>query len=164
MTDPLALTPEAMRAAGYAAVDLLVERLADPSIPALQRATPIEMAERLAEPPPDRPQEVPDVLARLSEDVLPYMNRADHPRFFAFVPSCQTFPGALGDFIAQRAQRLRRVVDGVGGAEPGRADRARLVQGLARLSGGRRRDPAQRRVGGQHDRARVRARVAARAR
>ena len=28
------------------------------------------------------------------------MNRADHPRFFAFIPSCQTFPGALGDFIA----------------------------------------------------------------
>ena len=40
------------------------------------------------------------MLARLSEDVLPYMNRADHPRFFAFIPSCQTFPGAVGDFIA----------------------------------------------------------------
>src|SRR3954467_500872 len=28
------------------------------------------------------------------------MNRADHPRFFAFIPSCQTWPGAIGDFIA----------------------------------------------------------------
>ena len=100
MSDPLALSPDAMRAAGYAAVDLLVDRLADPAIPALRRATPGEMAERLAGPPPDAPQEVADVLGRLSADVLPYMNRADHPRFFAFVPSCQTFPGALGDFIA----------------------------------------------------------------
>ena len=40
------------------------------------------------------------MLERLERDVLPYMNRADHPRFFAFIPSCQTFPGALGDFIA----------------------------------------------------------------
>src|SRR4051812_49765922 len=28
------------------------------------------------------------------------MSRADHPRYFAFIPTCQTFPGALGDFIA----------------------------------------------------------------
>lgn len=39
MSDPLALTPEAMRALGYQAVDLLVDRLADPTIPVLRRAT-----------------------------------------------------------------------------------------------------------------------------
>src|SRR3954468_16052760 len=89
-----------MRAMGYAAVDLLVDRLSDPSIPALRRATPAEMAERVSGPPPEDPTEFEDVLARLAEDVLPYMNRADHPRFFAFIPSCQTWPGALGDFIA----------------------------------------------------------------
>jgi hypothetical protein len=41
-SDPLALSPEAMRALGYQAVDLLVERLSDPAIPALRRATPAD--------------------------------------------------------------------------------------------------------------------------
>jgi len=96
----LGLTADQMREMGYAAVDLLVSRLADPSIPALRRATPGEMVERIAGPPPEGPQAFADVLGRLERDVLPYMNRADHPRFFAFIPSCQTWPGALGDFIA----------------------------------------------------------------
>jgi aromatic-L-amino-acid decarboxylase len=100
VTDRLALTPEQMRALGYQAVDLLVDRLGDPSVPAMRRATPAEMAARIDEAAPEAPQAFDAVLARLSQDVLPYMNRADHPRFFAFIPSCQTFPGALGDFIA----------------------------------------------------------------
>src|SRR3954464_1386627 len=93
-THELSLAPEAMRALGYQAVDMLVERLSDPSIPALRRATPAEMAERVSGPPPAAPREFSEVLEQLSADVLPYMNRADHPRFFAFIPSCQTFPGA----------------------------------------------------------------------
>ena len=59
----------------------------------------------------------------------------------------------------EREQRLRRLVDGVGGAEPARARGARLVQGLGRLSAGGRGRPRQRRLGGEHDRARLRARV-----
>ena len=47
MSDPLELSPEAMRPLGYQAVDLLVERLADPSIPVLRRATRAEMAARI---------------------------------------------------------------------------------------------------------------------
>src|SRR4051794_26465 len=89
-----------MRALGYQAVDLLVERLSDPSIPALRRATPAETAARVAGPPPDGARPFEDVLAQLSADVLPFMSRADHPRYFAFIPTCQTFPGALSDFIA----------------------------------------------------------------
>src|SRR4051794_23809831 len=100
MSDGLALPPEAMRALGYQAVDLLVDRLADPSIPALRRAAPADMAARLAGPPPDAPRDFADVLGQLQADVLPFMSRGDHPRYFAFIPSCQTFPGALGDFIA----------------------------------------------------------------
>jgi glutamate/tyrosine decarboxylase-like PLP-dependent enzyme len=96
----LILDAEQMRALGYRVVDLLVDRLSDPDIPALKRATPEEMAARIAHPPPAQPREFGEVLEQLDRDVLPYMNRADHPRFFAFIPSCQTFPGALGDFIA----------------------------------------------------------------
>ena len=89
-----------MRALGHQVVDLLVDRLADPDVPTLRRATPAEMAARLDGPPSAGPQPPDAVLERLWADVLPYMNRADHPRYFAFIPSCQTWPGALGDFIA----------------------------------------------------------------
>ena len=89
-----------MRELGHRVVDLLVDRLSDPDVPALRRATPGEMAARLDGPPSAGPQPAEAVLERLWSDVLPYMNRADHPRYFAFIPSCQTWPGALGDFIA----------------------------------------------------------------
>ena len=98
--DPLALDAETMRKLGYRAVDMLVDRLTDPSIPPLRRATPQEMAARLSGPPPEEPQEWDEILRRLDEDVLPFMSKGDHPGFFAYVPFAGTWPGALGDFIA----------------------------------------------------------------
>jgi glutamate/tyrosine decarboxylase-like PLP-dependent enzyme len=98
--DPLALDAETMRRLGYRAVDMLVDRLTDPSIPPLRRATPDEMAARLGGPPPEEPQEFEEVLRRLDEDVLPFMSKGDHPGFFAYIPFSGTWPGALGDFIA----------------------------------------------------------------
>lgn len=46
--DPLALDAEAMRALGYATVDMLVGEVLDESAPPLRRATPAEMKARLA--------------------------------------------------------------------------------------------------------------------
>ncbi len=40
------------------------------------------------------------MLERLFSDVVPRMARNDHPRAFAFVPGCGTWPGALADLIA----------------------------------------------------------------
>ena len=40
------------------------------------------------------------MLEALFRDVLPYTSRTGHPRYFAFVPSAGTWPGALGDFVA----------------------------------------------------------------
>ena len=85
---------------GYRAVDMLVERLSDPSIPPLRRASPDEMAARLGGPPPDEPEDFDEILRRLGEDVLPFMSRGDHPGFFAFIPFSGTWPGALGDLVA----------------------------------------------------------------
>ncbi len=98
--DPLELDPETMRQLGYLAVDVLVERLSDPSIPPLRRATPDEMAARLSGPPPSDPESFDEILRRLGEDVLPFMSRGDHPGFFAFIPFSGTWPGALGDLVA----------------------------------------------------------------
>jgi aromatic-L-amino-acid decarboxylase len=98
--DPLGMDAEAMRAIGYRTVDMLVARLTDPSIPPLRRATPAEMRARLSGPPPQDGLDFEAILERLERDVLPFMSRGDHPAFFAFIPFCGTWPGALGDFMA----------------------------------------------------------------
>jgi aromatic-L-amino-acid/L-tryptophan decarboxylase len=101
MDDPLALDPETMRATGYRMVDLLVERVAGVrDEPALTRASPAEMRERLSGPAPEAGTDFEELLATLERDVLAYRSRVDHPAYFAFIPGSSTWPGALGDFLA----------------------------------------------------------------
>jgi glutamate/tyrosine decarboxylase-like PLP-dependent enzyme len=97
--DPLALERETMRQLGYRTVDLLVSWL-ERDGPALRRASPAEMRERIAGPPPEEPEPFEQILAGLERDVLPFAGRDGHPRFFGFVPFAGTWPGALGDLIA----------------------------------------------------------------
>ena len=107
-----------MRALGHRTVDALVDLLLDSGVPALRRASPEEMARRL--PAGAAGAEVPRsfdaLLDQLRDDVFPFMSRLDHPGYFAFIPACGTFPGALGDLLASRAEPLRRLVDGGGRA------------------------------------------------
>jgi aromatic-L-amino-acid decarboxylase len=98
--DSLALDAETMRELGYRTVDLLVERLTDRAAPPLRRATPEEIRRRIAAEAPARGEPFEEVVAHLFEDVLPFGSRVAHPGYFAFVPGCPTWPGALGDFIA----------------------------------------------------------------
>jgi aromatic-L-amino-acid decarboxylase len=98
--DRLALDPETMRALGYRTVDMLVDQLAAvPAGPALRRASPAQMRERLPALP-DEARQFEALLGELERDVLPYMSRCEHPGYFAFIPACGTWPAALGDFIA----------------------------------------------------------------
>ena len=95
---------EAMRRAGYATVDALIDRLTQPTAdPVLRRATPAEMRARLGGPPPEQAGDYPGVLARLLTDVLPYASRTDHPGYFAFIPSFTTWPAALAELTAAAA-------------------------------------------------------------
>jgi glutamate/tyrosine decarboxylase-like PLP-dependent enzyme len=92
---------EAMRRAGYATVDALVARLADPAAdPVLRRADPAGMRARLGGPPPEQAGDYQQVLERLVADVLPYASRTDHPGYFAFIPSFTTWPAALAELTA----------------------------------------------------------------
>ena len=101
MDHPLAMDVEAMRRAGYAAVDALAARMADPEAePVLRRATPAEMRERLGGAPPEQGAGLDAVLARVIEDVLPYQAGTNHPGYFAFIPYFTTWPGALAELIA----------------------------------------------------------------
>ena len=104
MEHPLAMDIEAMRRAGYATVDALVARLADPEAdPVLRRAEAVEMRSRLGGPPPEQPGEYSAVLARVLADVLPYAARTDHPGYLAFIPSFTTWPAALAELTAAAA-------------------------------------------------------------
>ena len=104
MEHPLAMDIEAMRRAGYATVDMLVARLADPETdPVLRRAGAAEMRARLGGPPPEQAGDYGAVLARVVTDVLPYAARTDHPGYFAFVPSFTTWPAALAELMAAAA-------------------------------------------------------------
>jgi aromatic-L-amino-acid/L-tryptophan decarboxylase len=104
MEHPLAMDIEAMRRAGYATVDALVARLANPQAdPVLRRAEPGEMRSRLGGPPPEQPAEYGAVLARVLADVLPYAARTDHPGYLAFIPSFTTWPAALAELTAAAA-------------------------------------------------------------
>jgi aromatic-L-amino-acid decarboxylase len=99
--DALELDPETMRELGYRVVDLLVDRLSSlQETRAWRGASRAEMESRLREPPPAAPTEFDEILRRLSADVVPFAGHHDHPRFFAYVPSCPTWPGILGDFLA----------------------------------------------------------------
>jgi aromatic-L-amino-acid/L-tryptophan decarboxylase len=101
---PLAMDAEAMRRAGYATVDALVARLADPGAdPVLRRADAAAMRSRLGGPPPEQPADYGAVLARVLTDVLPYAARTDHPGYLAFIPSFTTWPAALAELTAAAA-------------------------------------------------------------
>jgi aromatic-L-amino-acid decarboxylase len=101
---PLAMDVEAMRRAGYATVDALVARLADPGAdPVLRRADAAGLRSRLGGPPPEQPGDYGAVLARVIDDVLPYAARTDHPGYLAFIPSFTTWPAALAELTAATA-------------------------------------------------------------
>ncbi|HEX5291877.1 MAG TPA: aminotransferase class I/II-fold pyridoxal phosphate-dependent enzyme [Streptosporangiaceae bacterium] len=104
MEHPLAMDAEAMRRAGYATVDALVARLADPEAdPVLRRAGAADMRARLGGPPPEQPGDYGAVLARVLADVLPFAARTDHPGYLAFIPSFTTWPAALAELTAAAA-------------------------------------------------------------
>jgi glutamate/tyrosine decarboxylase-like PLP-dependent enzyme len=99
--EKLELDGGTMRRLGYRVVDLIVDRIVNlAGEPAWRRGDRVALERALREPPPAAPQDFEAILAQLTEHVLPYGARVDHPRFFGFVPGSPTWPGVLADFIA----------------------------------------------------------------
>jgi glutamate/tyrosine decarboxylase-like PLP-dependent enzyme len=49
---------------------------------------------------PDAGTDFSSLMAELQREVFPYHAREPHPRFIGYVPSCPTFPGVMGDWLA----------------------------------------------------------------
>ncbi|CAN5694904.1 hypothetical protein BH18ACT11_BH18ACT11_16900 [soil metagenome] len=101
MDDPLGIDPETMRRLGYRTVDMMVDRLsAVADGPVIRRAGRTEMEKLMSEPPPEEAHDYEEILGKLGSDVLPFASVTGHPRYFAFIPGCPTWPASLGDLIA----------------------------------------------------------------
>jgi glutamate/tyrosine decarboxylase-like PLP-dependent enzyme len=96
----LAYPAEELRRAGRQALESIIHYEET-----LRGRGPIEVTRRqtlagLCEDLPRAGRPFEQVLARLEKEVLPYMARPSHPRFFAFVPSPSNAVGALAAFLA----------------------------------------------------------------
>lgn len=98
---PLTLEPEALRRLGHRVVDAIVdhwERVGDE--PPIRTGDAAELRARVGGPPPDGPGDPEAALERLIDDVLPFMQHGDHPRFFARIGSPSNPVSALADALA----------------------------------------------------------------
>lgn len=99
--EELTLSPEEMRALGYAVIDLIVDHLlALPGKPASRTASRQELESHLRERIPMQGMDPLEVLGRVESQVLSNIMHMDHPRYFAFIPGPGNFVGAMGDAIA----------------------------------------------------------------
>src|SRR5215213_8386034 len=90
-----------MRRLGYRVVDRVVEHLSElREKPPIRVGDPAQLQAALGGPPPERPSEPDAALDALFEQVLPFVQHPDHPRFFARIGSPSNFISVLGDLLA----------------------------------------------------------------
>ena len=100
MTHGLRMSPDLMRELALQVTELLVERNTRlPADRAWDGEFKQELTARLMEEPPEIGRPPREVVDRAVRDILSPTLRLDHPRAFGFVPSAQTWPGVLADFL-----------------------------------------------------------------
>ncbi len=98
MPEPLSLPPEEMRRLGYRVVDRIVEHLGElRDLPAIRVGDAAELRAALGGPAPEAPGDPDAALDALFEQVLPFVQLPDHPRFFARIGSPSNYVSVLGD-------------------------------------------------------------------
>jgi glutamate/tyrosine decarboxylase-like PLP-dependent enzyme len=101
VTGPLSLPPEDMRRLGYRVVDRIVEHLERlDQMPPVRTGDAEALRERLGGPPPEQPGDPDAELDVLFDEVLPFIQHGDHPRFFARIGSPSNYVGVLADAAA----------------------------------------------------------------
>ena len=101
MAEPLSLPPDEMRRLGYRVVDRIVDHLSElRDLPPIRVGDPAELRAALGGPPPEAPSEPDAALDALFEQVLPFVQHPDHPRFFARIGSPSNFMSVLADLAS----------------------------------------------------------------
>jgi len=101
VTGPLSLPPEEMRRLGYQVVDRIVAHLeALDELPPVRTGDAARLRARLGGPPPEEPGDPEAQLDLLFDEVLPFIQHGDHPRFFARIGSPSNYVSVLADAAA----------------------------------------------------------------
>jgi glutamate/tyrosine decarboxylase-like PLP-dependent enzyme len=101
VTEPLSLPPDEMRRLGYRVVDRIVERLTRiDELPPIRVGDATELRAALGGPPPEDAGDPDAALDVLFDQVLPFVQAADHPRFFARIGSPGNYMSVLADAVA----------------------------------------------------------------
>ena len=101
MPEPLSLPPEEMRRLGYKVVDRIVDHLGElRELPPIRVGDAESLRAAVGGPPPEAPGEPDAALDALFEQVLPFVQHPDHPRFFARIGSPSNYMSVLGDLVA----------------------------------------------------------------
>lgn len=97
----LDMPAETFRELGSDFLDLAAQWLAEePNAPVLRHCSGVELADLLAEPPPEQGVDVDALLAELRDKVLRYSRHNGHPRQWAHVCASPDPVGALADMLA----------------------------------------------------------------
>jgi aromatic-L-amino-acid decarboxylase len=95
------MTPDEFRRAGHQVVDWIADyRATLESRPVMARTAPGEVARAWPASPPEGPQPVDELFARLDATIAPGLTHFAHPRFFGFFPTGTELSSALGDFLS----------------------------------------------------------------
>ena len=96
----LSLDPEEMRRLGYRVIDRIVDHLGElRELPPIRVGDADELRAAVGGPPPEPPGEPDAALDALFEQVLPFVQHPDHPRFFARIGSPSNFMSVLADLV-----------------------------------------------------------------
>jgi aromatic-L-amino-acid/L-tryptophan decarboxylase len=101
VAEPLSLPPDEMRRLGYRVVDRIVDRLTElGELPPIRVGDAHELRAALGGPPPEAAGDPDAALDALFEQVLPFVQAGDHPRFFARIGSPSNYMSVLADAVA----------------------------------------------------------------
>jgi glutamate/tyrosine decarboxylase-like PLP-dependent enzyme len=97
----LALPPDEMRRLGYRLIDRIVEHFEGVGdLPPIRVGDATGLRAALGGPPPEQPGDPDAALDALLDQVLPFIQHPDHPRFFARIGSPSNFVSVLADAAA----------------------------------------------------------------
>jgi aromatic-L-amino-acid/L-tryptophan decarboxylase len=97
----LSLPPDEMRRLGYRLIDRIVDHFEGVGeLPPIRVGDAAELRAALGGPPPEQPGDPDAALDALLDDVLPFIQHPDHPRFFARIGSPSNFVSVLADAAA----------------------------------------------------------------